>query len=302
MIPARFVTAWFPHAQWRSMAQVEQDLLLVQAMHAIFTDSFLSNHVAMRGGTVLHKVHLAPAMRYSEDIDLVRVTDCPPDELRRALQRVLKPILGELRARPVATVALAVRNTVRASTLMRLAYSYPPAFQPPGTMGIKIEVNLNEPASYLPLITHALALPPVFATVPQSFPAAARRAALPAPVTSVPIRTYELDELVATKTRALLQRMHGRDLYDLAILHQRATDPVAPVALDPARAMQLLNRYLAAEGSAAETRVSANTKLNSHLASSRFFADMSSLLPTGQQFDPAVAAAAVRAYFFTHLL
>jgi len=77
---------------------------------------------------------------------------------------------------------------------------------------------------------------------------------------------------------------------------------MAPVALDPARAMQLLNRYLAAEGSAVETRVSANTKLNSHLASSRFFADMSSLLPTGQQFDPAVAAAAVRAYFFTHLL
>lgn len=69
MIPARFVTAWFPHAQWRSMAQVEQDLLLVQAMHAIFTDAFLSKHVAMRGGTVLHKVHLAPAMRYSEDIN-----------------------------------------------------------------------------------------------------------------------------------------------------------------------------------------------------------------------------------------
>jgi hypothetical protein len=184
---------------------------------------------------------------------------------------------------------------------MRLAYSYPPAFQPPGTMGIKIEVNLNEPTPYLPLVTHALALPPVFATVPQSFPAAVRRAALPASVTSVPIRTYELDELVATKTRALLQRIHGRDLYDLAILHQRATDPVAPVALDPARAMQLLNRYLAAGGSAAETQASANDKLISHLASSRFVADLSSLLPTGQQFDPAVAAAAVRAYFFTHL-
>jgi len=27
----------------------------------------------MRGGTVLHKAHLAPAARYSEDIDLVLV-------------------------------------------------------------------------------------------------------------------------------------------------------------------------------------------------------------------------------------
>jgi len=68
---------------------------------------------------------------------------------------------------------------------------------------------------------------------------------------------------------------------------------MAPVALDPARAMQLLNRYLAAEGSAVETQSTANDKLNSHLASS--------LLPTGQRFDPAVAAAAVRAYFFNHL-
>lgn len=168
-------------------------------------------------------------------------------------------------------------------------------------MGIKIEVNLREPAPYLPLVTHALALPPVFATVPQSFPAVTPIAALPASVTSVPIRTYELDELVATKTRALLQRMHGRDLYDLALLRQRAMDSVAPVALDPARAMQLLNRYLVAEGNAVETRASANDKLNSHLASSRFVADMSSLLPTGQRFDPSVAAVAVRAYFFTHL-
>jgi hypothetical protein len=45
--------------------QVEQDLLLCLAMHAIFSDRFLAKEVAMRGGTVLHKVHLAPAARYS---------------------------------------------------------------------------------------------------------------------------------------------------------------------------------------------------------------------------------------------
>ena len=47
------------------------------AMRAIFEDRFLSGQVAMRGGTVLHKVHLAPAARYSEDIDLVAVGDRP---------------------------------------------------------------------------------------------------------------------------------------------------------------------------------------------------------------------------------
>ena len=46
---------------WPEPYQVEQDLLLTLAMQAIFTDSFLHGQVAMRGGTVLHKVHLAPA-------------------------------------------------------------------------------------------------------------------------------------------------------------------------------------------------------------------------------------------------
>ena len=67
---------------WAELYQVEQDLLLCLAMRAIFSDRFLAKEVAMRGGTVLHKVHLAPAARYSEDIDLVAV-----GEMRAMFQR-----------------------------------------------------------------------------------------------------------------------------------------------------------------------------------------------------------------------
>ena len=56
---------------WPNIRQVEQDLLLCLSMDALFKDKFLSSQVSMRGGTLLHKVHLAPASRYSEDIDLV---------------------------------------------------------------------------------------------------------------------------------------------------------------------------------------------------------------------------------------
>jgi predicted nucleotidyltransferase component of viral defense system len=49
------------------MRQVEQDLLLCRAIEALFKDKFLSSQLSMRGGTLLHKVHLAPASRYSED-------------------------------------------------------------------------------------------------------------------------------------------------------------------------------------------------------------------------------------------
>lgn len=75
VIPQRDIITWREHAPWPEDTQVEQDLLLTRAMVAIFSDPFLSEQVAMRGGTVLHKVHLAPAARYSEDIDLVLVGD-----------------------------------------------------------------------------------------------------------------------------------------------------------------------------------------------------------------------------------
>jgi predicted nucleotidyltransferase component of viral defense system len=56
-------------------------------MVALFDDKFQSSQVAMRGGTLLHKVHLAPAARYSEDIDLVVVGPRPAEHIRRAIRR-----------------------------------------------------------------------------------------------------------------------------------------------------------------------------------------------------------------------
>ncbi len=58
---------------------------------------------------------------------------------------------------------------------------------------------------------------------------------------SAAVPTYELDELLATKLRALYQRRKGRDLFDLWWAHQQA-DP------DPARIVALLREYQAAAG------------------------------------------------------
>jgi hypothetical protein len=79
--PARDVIAHQSVVPWPSQLQVEQDLLLCRAMVALFDDSFLQSRIAMRGGTLLHKVHLAPASRYSEDIDLVVVGNRPESHI-----------------------------------------------------------------------------------------------------------------------------------------------------------------------------------------------------------------------------
>jgi predicted nucleotidyltransferase component of viral defense system len=57
--------------------QVEQDLVISRALVEIFADPLLRSSFAFRGGTALYKVHLKPAARYSEDIDLVQVAAGP---------------------------------------------------------------------------------------------------------------------------------------------------------------------------------------------------------------------------------
>src|SRR5262245_13369724 len=89
------LTAWQAHAPWPKRSQIEQDLRLSRGVTAIFADPKLSKHLAMRGGTVLHKGHLAPAARYSEDIDLVLVKPMNKDTLDQHLRRVLTPVLGQ---------------------------------------------------------------------------------------------------------------------------------------------------------------------------------------------------------------
>lgn len=69
MIPRRYILEWKEFAPWPDDAQVEQDLVIERALVEIFSDEFLSEHLAFRGGTALHKLFLKPQVRYSEDID-----------------------------------------------------------------------------------------------------------------------------------------------------------------------------------------------------------------------------------------
>ena len=64
---------------------MEQDLIISRALIAIFSDGFLKENLAFRGGTALHKLYLNPAPRYSEDIDLVQIKAGP-----------IKPILDQI--------------------------------------------------------------------------------------------------------------------------------------------------------------------------------------------------------------
>ncbi len=95
MIPETFITEWKANAPWQSPFMVEQDLIISRVIVEIFSDPLLSDHLVFRGGTALHKLHLPPASRYSEDIDLVQIKSGPIGPIFDRLRKIFEPLLGK---------------------------------------------------------------------------------------------------------------------------------------------------------------------------------------------------------------
>ncbi|UXH78713.1 nucleotidyl transferase AbiEii/AbiGii toxin family protein [Roseateles amylovorans] len=283
MIAARELAAWRKHAPWSNDLMVEQDYLLSRAVAAIFEDPFLRTQVAMRGGTVLHKGHLSPASRYSEDIDLVKVGDRPPKHIEKALHRVLLPLLGQPRESVLTTIQLAVRNLVAKSTIIRTEFTYDPSSNDAAHAHLKIEVNTNEQRPLYALV-------PVEIEVPDG-----ADGARPMQVVS-----YALDEMLGTKLRALLQREQGRDLYDLWWAWEQSASGASKYGVDPARVGAAFRFYMAQEGSdfsAADVQ----SEMNRRMSSRKFLSDMDGFLPFGRTYDPRQACATFFDVFLPHL-
>ena len=97
MIPQAGITAWRAVAPWADDAQVEQDLVLTRAVIELFGEPALAGSIALRGGTSLNKLFIQPAVRYSEDIDLVQTKAAPIGPLLDAIRGKLDPWLGDPR-------------------------------------------------------------------------------------------------------------------------------------------------------------------------------------------------------------
>lgn len=183
MIPRPYIAKWQQHAPWKDFAQVEQDLIISRALVEIFSDEFLRENLAFRGGTALHKLYLKPAPRYSEDIDLVQIK---PGPIKPIMQRI-----GE-----VITFFEEPRKTqVRghgAKALYRFTSEYEEI-----RMRLKLEINCKEHFNVLDWFDFPFSIESDWFTG------------------NAKIRTYNINELLGTKLRALYQRSKGRDLFDL---------------------------------------------------------------------------------------
>lgn len=183
MIPQAYITEWSTHVPWQTNEQVEQDLVICRALVEIFSDKFLADRLAFRGGTALHKLYLEPQPRYSEDIDLVQITNEP-----------FGPVIDSLRNRLSFLGSPTRKQKENNNTLV---FRFESEFPPVQKLRLKVETNCREHFSVLGL-----------AKIPFSVDSSWFKG-------SCEITTYELEELLGTKLRALYQRRKGRDLYDL---------------------------------------------------------------------------------------
>ena len=182
MIPEFAIREWSETVSWIESEQVEQDLLICRALTEIYKDEYLASHLAFRGGTALHKLYLSPQSRYSEDIDLVQIRAEPIKETYDRIREALS-FLGEPKVRQKRN-----NNTL----IFRMESEIPPVVP----IHLKVEINCKEHFNVLPM---------------QEIPFSVTNKWYSGKCN---VLTYQLEELIGTKLRALYQRSKGRDLYD----------------------------------------------------------------------------------------
>ena len=246
MIPRAYITEWRSQAPWARDAWIEQDLVISRALVEIYSDADLASALAFRGGTALHKLYLSPAVRYSEDIDLVQTRAEPIGDTLDRVRAVLDPWLGEPRR-------------VLKHGRVNLIYRFLSEESPPSPLRLKIEINSREHFSQLGLV----AVP--FAIENRWFSGQAG------------ITTFALDELLATKLRALYQRKKGRDLFDLWLALDRGL-------ADPGAVLACFQRYMREDGNVI-TRALFEENLILKRSSRGFKADIDPLLRPGTGWD-----------------
>jgi len=241
MIPQSYITAWRKQAPWQENYQVEQDLIIQRALIDLFNHAFIRERLAFRGGTALHKLFLSPAARYSEDIDLVQLKAEPfgaiIDSVRDCLPYLGKPKIKQKQHNNAIIYSIRSEDEVQ--------------------IKLKIEINTREHFSVYGIKNVPVRLESEWENGDALVP------------------TYELNELLATKLRALYQRKKGRDLFDLWYAMNNSTVNVE-------RVINAFRRYMEAEGNDV-TQKEFIENMNKKIEDPDFRGDLNGLLRSGIQ-------------------
>lgn len=238
MIPEVFIENWRKNVNWQRVEQIEQDLIISRALVDLYNNPYIKEKLVFRGGTALNKLFLKPAARYSEDIDFVQMNPDPIGSTINAIRESLKSWLGEPKRKITERSVKLVYQYISIDNLQAK---------------LKIEINTTEHFQVLPLKQMD------FSIASEWFTGSAQ------------IATYELEELMATKLRALYQRRKGRDLFDMWYVFNHI-----PTNVD--RVVDIFRKYCSNDGITIE-RSLFQQNMEAKRKNSDFQNDMNVLLP-----------------------
>lgn len=251
MIPVSYITEWSEKVPWGLNVQVEQDLIICRALIAIYSNEFLKEHLAFRGGTALGKFYLQPQPRYSEDIDLVQVSAEPIketiDHLRDALSWLGEPVVKQKKHNN--TLVFKVQSTDTDASDIHL----------------KVEINCKEHFSVFPMVR----IP--FVVESSWFSGQCE------------VLTYELAEMAGTKLRAVYQRRKGRDLFDLWKILTQVPE------LDKEKVLHSYKQYLAFTAPHLPTYKEFVMNMEEKLQDEEFLSDTDLILGPQVEYNPKLA-------------
>ena len=251
MIPSRDIIEWSDFVPWTSNEQVEQDLVISRSLVELFTDEIILENLAFRGGTAIHKLFFFPQPRYSEDIDLVQIKPGPfghiIDRIRDNLSFMGEPRLNQKN-----------RNNT-------LYYRFDSEGVPVQRLKLKVETNCREHRSLFDLEQKHFEVKSSWFNGKCKIP------------------TYQIEELLGTKLRALYQRKKGRDLYDI----HKVLSSELEISID--KIIQAFTFYMRDEPGGIPDPNTYIENIELKLKDPEFLADTTILLHPSEEYNPEAA-------------
>jgi predicted nucleotidyltransferase component of viral defense system len=190
----RDLRVWADEQGISDLLFAELDYRLVKTLEALYGDDFLSKRLCMKGGTAINKLYLGETSRLSVDLDFNQIG--PKEEVLRERPNIRKRIIELLRKQDGSYEI----HSEHRYEQTRIKSRYKTVAGP--IWNFKIEISHVERFPIISPVTKKIKTPDGLADVV----------------------TYTLEELTATKLRALLERFKGRDIYDLYFISQLNPD------------------------------------------------------------------------------
>ncbi len=182
------------------ISDLERDYVIGWVLRAIYYSDALADTMVFKGGTALRKIYFA-SYRFSEDLDFTMIkplTELSKNEIRKNLATGCRTIQEESGIELTLADFKQTRDETGEEAFEgKIQYIGPRGHRAGNLPRIKLDLTLYEKVFLEPR------------TVPMLHPYSDNDDCYAV------ISTYQLEEILAEKLRAILQRTRSRDLYDI---------------------------------------------------------------------------------------